>query len=228
MSKKKKAPPGKPAAKAFGGFHPLADKLAGLREERRAEPKAAERAAPAPAPPRAPPPRATCDDADLSFHRLMSGVTPLERRPERSAVDDARARRDTEAEAAAARLRSLVDDGVRFEVIDDGEHVEGRRLDAPPSLVRSLRRGALPVDAQLDLHGLSIDEARAKSLAFLAETRARGERCVLLIHGRGEGVLRGEIAAWLSQGRAREHVAAFCTAHRDDGGAGALYVALRR
>jgi DNA-nicking Smr family endonuclease len=41
-------------------------------------------------------------------------------------------------------------------------------------------------------------------------------------------VLRGEIAAWLSQGRAREHVAAFATARKDDGGEGAVYVALRR
>jgi DNA-nicking Smr family endonuclease len=63
--------------------------------------------------------------------------------------------------------------------------------------------------------------------------RTRGERCVLVIHGKGEnrpgaGVLRGEIAAWLSQGRAREHVAAFVTANAEDGGEGALYVALRR
>ena len=48
--------------------------------------------------------------------------------------------------------------------------------------------------------------------------RSRGERCVLVIHGKGEhspqgaGVLRGEIAAWLSQSAASEHVAAFATA----------------
>ena len=61
--------------------------------------------------------------------------------------------------------------------------------------------------------------------------RTRGERCVLVIHGKGHhsagsGVLRGEISAWLSQGRAREHVAAFATAHDEDGGEGAVYVAL--
>ena len=64
--------------------------------------------------------------------------------------------------------------------------------------------------------------------------RARGERCVLVIHGKGEhspdgiGVLRGEISAWLSQGAASEHVAAFATAARRDGGEGAVYVLLRR
>jgi DNA-nicking Smr family endonuclease len=66
------------------------------------------------------------------------------------------------------------------------------------------------------------------------ELRARGERCVLVIHGKGDhsprgaGVLRGEIAAWLSQGASSEQVAAFATAQRDDGGEGAVYVLLRR
>jgi DNA-nicking Smr family endonuclease len=64
--------------------------------------------------------------------------------------------------------------------------------------------------------------------------RARGERCVLVIHGKGEHsaggvpVLRGEIAAWLSQGTSSEHVAAFTTASEADGGEGAVYVLLRR
>jgi DNA-nicking Smr family endonuclease len=58
--------------------------------------------------------------------------------------------------------------------------------------------------------------------------RARGERCVLVIHGKGMGVLRGEIAAWLSQGKAKESVLAFATARQEDGGEGAVYVALRR
>jgi DNA-nicking Smr family endonuclease len=64
--------------------------------------------------------------------------------------------------------------------------------------------------------------------------RARGERCVLVIHGKGEhspqgmGVLRGEIAAWLSQGPSSQHVAAFVSARAQDGGDGAVYVLLRR
>ncbi|MBF5067367.1 DNA mismatch repair protein MutS, partial [Salmonella enterica subsp. enterica serovar Istanbul] len=71
---------------------------------------------------------------------------------------------------------------------------------------------------------------------FLRAMRARNERCVLVIHGKGErspggpggAVLRGEIGAWLSQGKSREHVIAFATARDDDGGEGAVYVALRR
>jgi DNA-nicking Smr family endonuclease len=64
--------------------------------------------------------------------------------------------------------------------------------------------------------------------------RGQRERTVLVIHGKGEhspmgiGVLRGEIAAWLSQGPSSEHVAAFATARESDGGAGAVYILLRR
>jgi DNA-nicking Smr family endonuclease len=57
---------------------------------------------------------------------------------------------------------------------------------------------------------------------------------VLVVHGKGQhsprgmGVLRGEIAAWLSQGASSEHVAAFATSSVADGGEGAVYVLLRR
>ena len=77
-------------------------------------------------------------------------------------------------------------------------------------------------------------EAKTTLTKFLADKRARGERCVLVVHGKGvhspggHGVLRGEISAWLSQGRASEYVAAFATATDHDGGEGAIYVLFRR
>jgi DNA-nicking Smr family endonuclease len=214
--------------------------------------EAAAKEAPKPARPAATPPatgrRGAVEDESLLFHRLFSGVTPLEQKPgrlpkqdvERSAAatraaaagGEEAARR--EADAVHEHLRSLVEDRARFEVADDGTHVEGRRVDLPVTALRRLRRGAMPIDARLDLHGLLLDEARAKLDAFVRTTRARGERCVLVIHGKGThspggvGVLRGEIAAWLSQGAASEHVAAFATAREGDGGEGAVYVLLRR
>lgn len=187
-------------------------------------------------------------DDDLSFHRLMAGVVPLgegrSRVPVttgdagpgtrvRSSASEMREKARVEASQVIDHLHHLVDDVARFEVSDDGRHVEGRRMDVPPSVVRGLRRGLLPIDARLDLHGLGAEDARARLLDFLRDKRQKGERCVLVIHGKGEsvpgaGVLRGEISAWLSQGRAREHVAAFATAREEDGGEGAVYVALRR
>jgi DNA-nicking Smr family endonuclease len=198
------------------------------------------------APPRRVAPEEAEDVAD-QFHRLFSGVTPLEksvgrvpkvRVPRSQAAEQAalRARQiaDTEANAVHARLRGLVETGARFEVADDGFRVEGRRVDLPIDLLRRLRRGLHPIDGRLDLHGMSVKEARGQLELFLRTMRARGERCVLVIHGKGEhspqgfGVLRGEIAAWLSQGASSQHVAAFVSAREQDGGEGAVYVLLRR
>lgn len=252
MAKKKK---GKPedenaALPKFGGFHPLAGGLESFKkqlaeEEKKKQVDAKKPAAPPP-PARRPmpqPKRTAADEKEdeLSFHRMMSGVVPLDAKKARVPVttdvketrtrvapSELRAKAKVEAEEVLDHLHRLVDDVARFEVSDDGRRVEGRRVDVPPTVLRDLRHGKLPIDARLDLHGLRPDDAREKVLEFLKEKRARHERCVLVIHGKGEGVLRGEIAAWLSQGRAREHVAAFATAREEDGGEGAVYVALRR
>jgi DNA-nicking Smr family endonuclease len=229
--------------KARGPF----DALRGLKDEL----KKKEAEAPARRPPPPPPSRATSaepeDDAVL-LDRLFAGVEPLDRsrggrvprqkveRP--TSVDEQvkRVRDAAQAEAAAVHehLRSLVEGRARFEVADDGQRVEGRRVDLPPETLRRLRRGLVPVDGRLDLHGMGVPEARAQLEVFLRTMRTRGEPCVLVIHGKGEhsprgvGVLRGEIAAWLSQGVSSEHVAAFATSSVADGGEGAVYVLLRR
>lgn len=193
--------------------------------------------------PKAPEP----EDEALALHRMLSGVKPLDfGRPSRiprsqrtleppMSVRTAGVLAPEEVEIAAVheRLDNLLDEA-RFEVVDDGRRVEGRRPEVPPDAVRKLRRGILPIDGRLDLHGLGVEAARQVLEKFLGEQRARRERCVLVIHGkgdhspRGHGVLRGEIAAWLSQGRAAMHVAAFTTAIREDGGEGAVYVLLSR
>jgi DNA-nicking Smr family endonuclease len=159
---------------------------------------------------------------------MMSGVTPLAGSDRSRAMREAgQSATDRETEEARERLRALALGETRFEWSDDGERVEGRRVDLAPETARKLRRGAFPIDARLDLHGLRPGEAREKVGEFLRDKRARGERCVLVIHGKGEGVLRGEVAAWLAQGSASAHVAAFATAVGEDGGQGAVYVLLR-
>ena len=249
MTSDKKGKKGGP----FDALRELKEKLA-LRRKRPGAALAAIRRAPsassAPAPrmrSHAPPGGGTAEDDALHFHRLFGGVEPIDRsrgrvpkqRGERSDAMQIAARRGAEVERAEnaavhERLRALVEGNARFEVADDGRRVEGRRVDVPIETLRRLRRGHYPLDAQVDLHGMGIDQARAALDAFLGSTRARGERCVLVIHGKGEhspqgmGVLRGEMAAWLSQGPASQHVAAFASASDRDGGVGAVYVLLRR
>jgi DNA-nicking Smr family endonuclease len=224
----------------FEALRALKDEL--QKKEQASPPKRA----PTPALPRRVAPQEPEDEA-LLMHRLFAGVQPLDRsrggrlpkqQVDRSAaVQQAALRsaehRQAEADAVHEHLRSLVEGRARFEVADDGRRVEGRRVDFPVDAVRRLRRGLQTIDARIDLHGMGVAEARAQLELFLRTMRARGEKCVLVIHGKGEhsprgvGVLRGEIAAWLSQGGSSEHVAAFATAVTDDGGEGAVYVLLR-
>lgn len=137
-------------------------------------------------------------------------------------------------EGARDSMRSLVIEGLRFETIDDGERIEGRRLDVDPRELRRLRRAQYAIDGKLDLHGLGAGEARQSVEAFIKKRATDGDRVVVIVHGkgthspRGQSVLRGEIAAWLSQGRSARHVAAFATAPDDHGGSGAVLVLLAR
>lgn len=93
-----------------------------------------------------------------------------------------------------------------------------------------LRRGKVEPDAVLDLHGLTQARAHAQLTAFVRRAHERGYRCVLVITGKGSatktGVLRTMVPRWLEEERAA--VAGAQAAHVKHGGAGALYVYLRR
>jgi DNA-nicking Smr family endonuclease len=93
-----------------------------------------------------------------------------------------------------------------------------------------LRRGTLPIEARLDLHGMTQAEAHAALTAFLALAQARGARCVLVITGRGlpHGTLRGAAPRWLDEPPNRARVVTYAGASTRHGGDGALYVLLRR
>lgn len=96
-----------------------------------------------------------------------------------------------------------------------------------------LRRGQFAVDARLDLHGHTQDEAHRALIAFVEAAWQRRARCVLVITGKGRrgegaGVLRAAVPRWLNAEAVRARVLAFAPAQVKDGGAGALYVLLRR
>ena len=103
-----------------------------------------------------------------------------------------------------------------------------------PRLMRRLRRGDFAWQAYIDLHGMTTEEARPAVDRFLIEAVRVGHRCVLIVHGRGHNskdqtpVLKERLKVWLARGSAARIVLAFATARPSDGGAGALYVLLRR
>lgn len=97
-----------------------------------------------------------------------------------------------------------------------------------------LRRGQLPIEARIDLHGLTRDEAHRALEGFLGSAHDAGKRCVLVITGKGlrasgeMGVLRDAVPRWLNAPPIRPLILAFRPAPPRDGGAGALYVLLKR
>jgi DNA-nicking Smr family endonuclease len=135
---------------------------------------------------------------------------------------------------AIRELEALVSGEAPFDISDSDEFIEGRVSGLDPGLVRKLRKGDFSVQAHLDLHGLSRAEAKAEVDRFLRRSREQGKRCVLLVHGRGlhsrdqVPVLKEALRNWLATARFGRHVLAFATARPQDGGAGAVYVLLRR
>ncbi len=94
-----------------------------------------------------------------------------------------------------------------------------------------LKRGQHKIEARLDLHGMTQDEAHRVLLGFIRAARAAGKRCVLVITGRGRlggGVLKAAVPRWFDEADFRPHLLAVASAQPRDGGAGALYVMLRR
>jgi DNA-nicking Smr family endonuclease len=94
-----------------------------------------------------------------------------------------------------------------------------------------VKRGRYPVEARLDLHGMTQAEAHRALVRFVAGSRANGRRCLLVITGHGRisgGVLKAAVPRWLGEPELRRHVLALAPAQPQDGGSGALYVLLRR
>lgn len=104
----------------------------------------------------------------------------------------------------------------------------------------ALKRGQMPVDASLDLHGYRQDEAHRVLIRFLIEAQARNARFVLVVTGKGardpdahpfaveRGVLRRLVPQWLASPAMRSLVSGLDEAARRHGGDGAIYVRLRR
>ena len=170
-------------------------------------------------------------DADL-FARAAGKVEPL--RP------NGRVLLSTEPPAPVAVQRQLDDQRVLKESISD-EFDAGTLLDVDDALsfrrpgvgtdvTRKLRRGGWSIQAEIDLHGLRVDEAREALGDFIRHAHKTGLRCVRVVHGKGLGspgktpVLKGKVHSWLVQ---KNEVLAFVQARGDEGGAGAVVVLLK-
>ena len=116
-----------------------------------------------------------------------------------------------------------------------------KKLTAPPLVPlgrrerAQLSKGKKEIEARLDLHGMTQARAHRALSGFLHRAHVDGLTFVLVITGKGKigaegerGVLRRQVPQWLSQAEFRSIVVGFEEAHIGHGGAGALYVRVRR
>ncbi|HYB12904.1 MAG TPA: Smr/MutS family protein [Myxococcota bacterium] len=120
-----------------------------------------------------------------------------------------------------------------FHIVTSGERVEGVATGVDRAWLRRLRAGDVRVESRVDLHGLNARSAHVAIRRAIEAAYADGQRCVLVVHGRGlhspEGpVLRAFLLRWLTESRVAPIVMAFASARPRDGGEGATYVLLRR
>jgi len=175
--------------------------------------------------------RTSAEDARV-FRRGVGAVTPLK--------PTGRIRPVGEPPPALPLQRWADDDAVLRESVSDeygaewllesDDSLSYRRSGLGPDVTRKLRRGHWTVTAQLDLHGLRVDEAREAVAEFLRACVVRERRCVRIIHGKGLGsvnrtpVLKEKVRRWLSQ---KSEVLAFVEARPNDGGEGVVLALLR-
>jgi len=173
------------------------------------------------------------------FREAMDGVETLDckivepRKPGPLAEPSRRPMLEEELEAYA-QLVDLVSGDGSFDIQYTDEYIEGALVGADPELLPKLRRGDFSIQAHYDLHGMTAAEARKAVERFILSSVLKGLRCVLIIHGRGLNsrdqmpVLKERMSSWLKRGRLKRLVLAFATARPCDGGAGAMYVLLRK
>ena len=172
--------------------------------------------------------REKTDDVSV-FREAVKGVQPIAA-PRRVVHDVPKpkphpAKREEDERAVLDELARLtIDDDAEFE--DDGRFL---RPGLPLDILRKLRRTHWVIQADLDLHGFSGDEAVAETAVFLAGCKRAGLRCVRVVHGKGlrspgrEPVLKRRIRKLLTR---RSEVLAFVEPRAHHGGGGAVIVLL--
>ena len=160
------------------------------------------------------------------FRKAVSDVKPLARhkRTELKRPAPAPMPHQRRRDEAAALAESLSGPFAPEDALESGEELSYLREGLARETLRKLRRGHWAVEAWVDLHGHTREEAAAAVAEFLEDCLARRLRCVRIVHGKGLGILKAKLARWLPR---REEVLAFCQAPAREGGGGALLVLLK-
>jgi DNA-nicking Smr family endonuclease len=176
------------------------------------------------------------DDDDTSlFLRAAEGAKRFDPAPDSPSVTTGQVpeksviRAPEDSQLFLAAMKKI---GTAFHETLPEQDLEEAKRRSPTSRMRQLKRGAVRISQELDLHGFLKDEALARLEQFIAASRSRGQQAVLVITGKGinspEGpVLQGAVAEWL-RNKGKWLIAEFSSAPRELGGSGAFVVFLKK
>lgn len=173
------------------------------------------------------------DDNSLFFQQ-MKDVKPIkvEEKVTLTTVYDDKINIATRRKAATAELAKDKNflSGEYIEPVEPLAIIEFKRDGVQTGVYRNLRLGKYTIDARLDLHHMTVDQARQAVFQFIKDCMTHDIRCALITHGKGEGrdqpaQLKSCIAHWLPQ---FQEVLAFHSAQKQHGWVGATYVLLRK
>lgn len=173
-------------------------------------------------------------DDFAEFRQQMADVKPIDN-SDVVPVQKAKPTAAQEARRKAAE-RQLEDDinylSMEFvDLLEPEELVEFRRDGVQHGVFKRLKRGDYGIEASLDLHHHSLRQAREALFDFIQLCHRRGVRSAIVVHGMGRhskphpALLKSYVVKWLKQ---LEPIMAFNSAQRHHGGAGSVYIMLRK
>jgi DNA-nicking Smr family endonuclease len=171
------------------------------------------------------------------FQEAMRDVIPLDSAEERYVyLNPSPVKRNwcvcPESVEVMGNLVNLVRGDSDFDLCQSDEYMQWIAPYLNPTILEHLRQGRFPIQGHIDLHHMSVEEARAAVSRFTWKSYVDGLGCVLVVHGKGLNsanrtpVLKRHLENWLRRGRIRKVVRAYASARAHDGGLGALYVLL--
>ena len=179
-----------------------------------------------------PPANQDLDEDQVLWQRVTQNVTPLPHRtrPLSSSSSLKKHAHPVKVEPKISKkpLPAMASSPAIVKPILPVDLREGDRAGLDSRTQRRLFRGDVPIDRRIDLHGYKVASAEIKLQRFIEDASYAGCRCLLVITGKGAGVLKGHVPGWLKNPPLSRLVLALAEARPADGGSGAFYVLLRR
>ena len=178
-----------------------------------------------------PPANKGLDEDKILWQRVTQHVTPLPGRLQKTATPTPAQKSTKTSDGALQKLQSrptIAASKPSAAWVKPVDLRHGDRAGLDGRTQRRLFRGDVPIDRRLDLHGHTVARAQVKLQFFIEDAAYSGCRCVLVITGKGSGILQSHVPDWLKCPPLSALVLALAEARQTDGGSGAFYVLLRR